>query len=88
MQSNENKKKHNVSIKLSHEAYITARVLSDINGISVKSLLTNVLEKWLQDKRREALTKIAETLQTNNNNNDQTSDAESVSDTGSGKSGE
>jgi hypothetical protein len=88
MQGNGNKKKRNLTVELSNEAYITARVLSDMNGKSTKSFLSEVLEKWLMSKKREALTKIAETLQTNNNNDNETSDAESVTVTDSGKSGE
>jgi hypothetical protein len=88
MQNNENKKRRNLTVDLSPEAYITARVLASMNGKSTKAFLSEVLEKWLLSKKREALTKIAETLQTNNNNNDQTSDAESVSVTDSGESKE
>jgi len=86
MQSNGNKKKRNVVIELSNEEYITARVLADINGTSVKAFLSKSVKKWLADMRREALTKIAETLQTNNNNNDNQSDVEAVSDADSEKS--
>ena len=73
MQSNGDKKKHNVTIVLSNEAYITARVLASISGKSMKALLSDILEKWLRSERREAVTKVVETLQTNNQ-----SDAEAM----------
>jgi len=87
--NNENKKMRDVTVRLSHEAYTTARVLASMNDESVKRFLSDVLENWLRGKRREALAKLIEKLQTNNNNdnnNDQTN--VTVSGTDSGKSRE
>jgi hypothetical protein len=61
------KKKRGITVELSNEAYITARVLSSMSGVSMKQFLSQILENYLKTKKREALTKIVETLQTNNN---------------------
>ena len=88
--NNENKKMRDVTVKLSPEAYTTARVLAGMNDKSVKAFLSEALDNWLRSKRREALTKLIETLQTNNNNdnNNEQTNVESISDTDSGKSRE
>jgi len=87
--NNENKKKRDVTVRLSPEAYTTARVLASMNDESVKKFLSEVLESWLRAKRREALTKLIETLQTNNNNDNNNDQADvTVSDADSGKSRE
>ena len=87
--NNENKKMRDITVRLSPEAYTTARVLASMNDVSVKKFLSGVLEDWLRAKRREALTKLIEKLQTNNNNDDNNDQAGvTVSGTDSGKSRE
>ncbi|MFP3307416.1 MAG: hypothetical protein RXN93_08830 [Thermocladium sp.] len=86
--NNENKKMRDVTVRLSPEAYTTARVLASMNDESVKRFLSEVLENWLRAKRREALTKLIEKLQTNNNNDNNNQTNVTVSDTDSGKSRE